>query len=356
MSNSNNSNDINLTSAIVPETYPNKVFPDQSEDSFWQNALEAKEGHKYDAIWDPQRLKEKKETSFVIPPPPLPSLNNCTRHSRNSSKVSWSWGLQTDSERHIELLESKLNDVVSNNGKQTNSKTFVGELECTPLSSLGYYPEENFENEEMELHNPLESDEGLWLLWKYPKKQAITQTSQQRNDNPYNDNDEEENYEGEEESKLNDVVSNNGKQTNSKTFVGELECTPLSSLGYYPEENFENEEMELHNPLESDEGLWLLWKYPKKQAITQTSQQRNDNPYNDNDEEENYEGEEGEDDLKSDTSSIIIDEILLRRKNENDYLWMNGMFENNLISYYCMSSFTFVQSWICCGVWGLEDD
>ncbi|CAG8521318.1 6116_t:CDS:2 [Diversispora eburnea] len=210
---------------MVPETYPNKVFPDQSEDSFWKNALEAKGGgHEYDAIWDPQRLKEKKEISFVIPPPPLPSINNCTRHSRNSSKVSWSRGLQTDSERHIELLESKLNEVVPNNGKQINLKTFVGELEYTPLSSLGYYPEENFENFE----------------------------------------------------------------------------------------NFENEEMELHNPLESDEGL-------------------------------------------CDTSSIIIDEILLRRKSENDYLWMNGMFGNNLMSY-CMSSLIFVQNWICCGVLGLEDD
>ncbi|CAG8497433.1 9218_t:CDS:2 [Acaulospora morrowiae] len=145
-----------------------KVFPDPSEDLFWQNAFEANERHENDEIWNPQKIKEQQVSTFVIPPPPLPPTNNITRHSRKSSRVSWS--LQTDSERHIELLETKLKEVVSQGGTKSNSKTAPDEFE-------GYYPEENLENMDEDLHDPLESDEGLWLLWKFPQNVSRAQSS-----------------------------------------------------------------------------------------------------------------------------------------------------------------------------------
>lgn len=56
-----NSNDINSTPVIVSETYQNKAFPDQSEDLFWKNALEAKEEeHKVDLFF-----KKKRKKNFI---------------------------------------------------------------------------------------------------------------------------------------------------------------------------------------------------------------------------------------------------------------------------------------------------
>ncbi|RIA79998.1 hypothetical protein C1645_745553 [Glomus cerebriforme] len=142
------------------------AFPDPTEDIFWQ---------KTDAIWNPNKKELNKQQNdqenndFVIAPPPV--TNNFTRHSRKSSRVSW--GLQTDSERHVELLETKLNDVISN-PRRTHTRSSTMDFDGTPLSTLGYYPEEEIgsgtifddEEEHPDNHNPQESDEGLWLLWK----------------------------------------------------------------------------------------------------------------------------------------------------------------------------------------------
>ncbi|CAG8578360.1 15344_t:CDS:2, partial [Racocetra fulgida] len=160
-------------SALInpPEIINQKVFPDQSEDVFWQKASDANEETR-----DPQQ----EHCNFVItPPPPLPSANIMSRHSRKSSRISW--GLQTDFERHIGLLESKLTEIVSQGNKHVDKSVgfeviIITKLQGTPLSTLGYHPGEylspdiNFENEDDEqlhaTHNPQESDEGLWLLWK----------------------------------------------------------------------------------------------------------------------------------------------------------------------------------------------
>ncbi|CAG8711032.1 6266_t:CDS:2, partial [Cetraspora pellucida] len=164
-------------SALInpPEIINQKVFPDQSEDVFWQKASDANEETRdNDVIWNPQKHEQPQQehSNFVItPPPPLPSTNTMSRHSRKSSRISW--GLQTDFERHIGLLESKLTEIVSQGNKHVDKS--VG-FEGTPLSTLGYHlgeylsPDINFENEDDEqldaTHNPQESDEGLWLLWK----------------------------------------------------------------------------------------------------------------------------------------------------------------------------------------------
>ncbi|CAG8584066.1 10421_t:CDS:2 [Gigaspora margarita] len=187
-----------------------KVFPDQSEDIFWQKASDANE-----------ETRDVKHSNFVItPPPPIPSMNTVSRHSRKSSRISW--GLQTDFERHIGLLESKLAEIASQGNKHVNKS--VG-FEGTPLSTLGYHPERELS----------------------------------------------------------------------------------------PDINFENEDDETHNPQESDEGLWLLWK-----------------------------------------SSMLLNN--LRKKNENDYLRMNGAFGGNLLFSYCSPVVTLVRNWWCCGFLGLDDD
>ncbi|CAI2169684.1 16861_t:CDS:2 [Funneliformis geosporum] len=146
------------------------AFPDPTEDVFWQKVstvINENDSNNIDAVWNPYKKdlnqRRKDEDIVIAPPPSHPVTNNYARHSRKNSKVSWE--LQTDSERHVELLG-------------------------TPLSTLGYYSEEEIgagtmfeEEEETDLHpdnhNPQESDEGLWLLWK---NQSMNEFQDEDND------------------------------------------------------------------------------------------------------------------------------------------------------------------------------
>ncbi|CAG8464473.1 26457_t:CDS:2 [Dentiscutata erythropus] len=252
-----------------------KVFPDQSEDVFWQKASDANEETRdNDVIWNPQKHKQPQQehSSFVItPPPPLPLTNTVSRHSRKSSRISW--GLQTDFERHIGLLESKLAEIVSQGNKHVNKS--VG-FEGTPLSTLGYHPQEdlspdiNFENEDGETHDPQESDEGLWLLWKSSS-----------------------------------ITSKNNSMPNQ----------------------------------------WNLPFLAQNRNLNATTSEIS------NGEHDMHDGD-GENDS-------ILDEMLLnnvRKKNDNDYLRMNGGFGGNLLFSYCLPVVTFAHNWWCCGSFGLYDD
>ncbi|KAF0359001.1 hypothetical protein F8M41_014384 [Gigaspora margarita] len=255
-----------------------KVFPDQSEDIFWQKASDANEETRdNDIIWNPQKHEQPQQehSNFVItPPPPIPSMNTVSRHSRKSSRISW--GLQTDFERHIGLLESKLAEIASQGNKHVNKS--VG-FEGTPLSTLGYHPERelspdiNFENEDDETHNPQESDEGLWLLWKSSS-----------------------------------ITSKNNSMSNQW-------------------------------------NLPFLARNGNLNATT-TELLNSEHDIDDDDDDENE-------------NDSILDEVLLnnvRKKNENDYLRMNGAFGGNLLFSYCSPVVTLVRNWWCCGFLGLDDD
>ncbi|CAG8526024.1 8330_t:CDS:2, partial [Funneliformis mosseae] len=157
------------------------AFPDPTEDVFWQKVstvINESDSNNIDAVWNPYKKelnqRQKDDNIVIAPPPSHPVASNYARHSRKSSRVSWE--LQTDSERHVDLLETKLNELKSNH-KRTHTRSSTVDFDGTPLTTLGYYSEEEIgvgtvfeDEEETDLHpnnhNPQESDEGLWLLWK----------------------------------------------------------------------------------------------------------------------------------------------------------------------------------------------
>ncbi|CAG8437049.1 10501_t:CDS:2 [Ambispora gerdemannii] len=216
--------DINTITSkdLLTTTNGVNAFPDPSEDLFWQKATNINEvAHELDEVWNPEKQqqqqnsngmntnniyentidkkKEKEEVTQPIPPPPNAITNNTTRHSRKSSRVSWN--LQTDSEKHVELLETKLKDSIANAGKlkSPTASDFGG----TALATLGYHPEESTtiatalsatisaENDVDNLLSqedlggsdiPQEYDEGLWLLWRNNRQSSTNNAENNIND------------------------------------------------------------------------------------------------------------------------------------------------------------------------------
>ncbi|GBC06247.1 hypothetical protein RclHR1_06700011 [Rhizophagus clarus] len=315
------------------------VFPDPTEDVFWQkvstviNEIDEDSTNNVDAIWNPhkkelnvkQKQKDQENNNFIIAPPPHhPITNNYTRHSRKSSRVSW--GLQTDSERHIELLEKKLNEVISNH-KGTHTRSSTMDFDNTPLSTLGYYSEEEmgsgtaFEDEEdndlnLDNHNPQESDEGLWLLWK---------------------NQSMRDFQGDEQ------------HNNISTTINQSWYLPILSRSNNNDDD------------DSNNNLPRLTRMRSENYVANYRDVSNEFPYYDEDEEDGYD---------------LNDEILLnraKRKKEKEYLKFNarsydccgcnttnglcvGLWGSWCCNWVCLPTILFMREKCCCGACGLDDD
>ncbi|CAG8550543.1 2710_t:CDS:2 [Paraglomus occultum] len=165
------------TTPLRVNTNLSKAFPDPEEDLFWQKATNANGGDRnIDAIWSPK----PNDVTIPLPPPPT----NTTRHSRKGSKVSWA--LLSESEKHVELLETKLKDVQTKNGKIRHDNTDV---------PLNYYPhhaadESSTVHVEDEDLDPIttdshDSDEGLWLLWQTRNHRSLSSSISDNRWNKY---------------------------------------------------------------------------------------------------------------------------------------------------------------------------
>lgn len=204
------------------------------------------------------------------------------------------------------------------------------DFDGTPLSVLGYYPEEEigsgtvFENEEEETdlqsdnHNPQESDEGLWLLWK----------NQSANDFP---NDEQHN--------------------DNSTTTNQLWYLPILSRS----DNINN-----NNNVNNNNSLSRIPRMRNENYVTnyrEDSDQLSEFPF--------YEGDE----------DGLNDEILLiraKRKREKEYLKFNarsyeccgcnttnglcaGLWEGWCCNWVCLPAILFIREKCCGRVCGLED-
>ncbi|KAG9291072.1 hypothetical protein G9A89_012944 [Geosiphon pyriformis] len=298
------------------------AFPDPSEDLFWQKAKSAVEdAHDPDNIWNPEKNQEplniknyrlgknkEKEEAITPPLPPPPSImssNNPSRHSRKSSRVNWN--LQTESEKHVELLETKLKDVIASSTK-LRSPTAT-DFDGTTLATLGYHPEESTtiatalsatisaENGDQDENNdemdkcfiggdgniPQEYDEGLWLLWRNNIQSLSVSSSSEIN------RDRRMSF-------LLPLLTRNSNNNNNN--------------------NNQNQNQNQNDERIGEGDLGVLGEY--------------------------YETEE----MDAAQDEFLFDSA--RRKLEKEYLWGAGWW------WWCAAAFT--QRWIGCGICGLEED
>ncbi|PKK66496.1 hypothetical protein RhiirC2_30190 [Rhizophagus irregularis] len=178
----------------------------------------------------------------------------------------------------------------------------------------------------------------------------------------------------------------------------DFDGTPLSTLGYYPEEEigsgtvFEDEEdnylhADNHNPQESDEGLWLLWKnqsisdFQGDEQHNNTSTTINQSWYlpllsrsnNNNDDYDNNNNDNNNNNLPRLTRMRSENYVANYRDVPNEFPFYDarsyeccgcnttnglcaGLWGSWCCNWVCLPTILYIREKCCCGVCGLEDD